>query len=131
VSHTWRYSPFQALLHISEHLSGVLKYESGKNVLCYTHCGHVKIHCDLSITSQQPFFINISTGICGDNLFGSHVLPNRLTGVFLENNIPVFLAEVTLIIRLELHFMHDGAPTHFSLVSCRYLNQKFPGRWIG
>jgi hypothetical protein len=26
--------------------------------------------------------------------------------------------------------MHDGAPTHFSLDARRYLNRKFPGRWI-
>jgi hypothetical protein len=27
--------------------------------------------------------------------------------------------------------MHDGAPAHFSLFARRYLNRKFPGRWIG
>jgi hypothetical protein len=42
-----------------------------------------------------------------------------------------FLANVALIIRRELHFMHDGAHAHFSLVACRYLSRKFPGRWIG
>jgi hypothetical protein len=31
-----------------------------------------------------------------------------------------------LIIRRELHFMHDGAPA-----ARRYLNRKLPGRWIG
>jgi hypothetical protein len=49
----------------------------------------------------------------------------------LENNMPDFLVDVSLIIRRELHFMHDGAPAHFSLVACRYMNRKFPGRWIG
>jgi hypothetical protein len=36
-----------------------------------------------------------------------------------------FLADV------PLHFMHDGAPAHFSFGACRYLNRKIPGRWIG
>jgi hypothetical protein len=49
----------------------------------------------------------------------------------LENNMPDFLADVPLIIRRELHFMHDGAPANFSLVARRYLNRKFPGQWIG
>jgi hypothetical protein len=45
--------------------------------------------------------------------------------------MPDFLADVPLITCQELHFMHDGAPTHFSLVARGYLNRKLPGRWIG
>jgi hypothetical protein len=45
--------------------------------------------------------------------------------------MPDFLADVPLIICRELHFMHDGAPAHISLAARRYLNRKFPGRWIG
>jgi hypothetical protein len=60
---------------------------------------------------------------------------NRLTvrnfKAFLENNMPDFLADVPLIIRRELHFMHDGTPAHFSLTAHRHLNRKFPGWWIG
>jgi hypothetical protein len=61
--------------------------------------------------------------------------PNRRTGrnykAFLENNMPDFLVDVPLIIRRELHFMHDGAPANFSLVARRYLNRKLPSRWMG
>jgi hypothetical protein len=57
---------------------------------------------------QQQFFINIWAVICGGNLFGSHVLPNRLTGLsykaFLGNNTPDFLADVPVICRRELQF---------------------------
>jgi hypothetical protein len=92
-------------------------------------------HVILPSHHQQWFSINTWAGICGDNLFGPHVLPNRLNGWnyrhFLNTNMPDFLANVPLIIRRELHFMHDGAPTHFSLFARRYLNQKFPGWWIG
>jgi hypothetical protein len=49
----------------------------------------------------------------------------------MENNMPDFLADVPLIIYRELHFMHDGAPAHFSLIARRYLNRTFPGQWIG
>jgi hypothetical protein len=63
------------------------------------------------------------------------VYPNRLTGrnykAFFQNNMPDFMADVPLVIRRELRFIHDGAPAHFSLVARRYLNRKLPGRWIG
>jgi hypothetical protein len=92
-------------------------------------------HVILPSHHQQWFCINILTGMCGDNLFGPHVLPSRLTGwnyrAFLEDKMPDFLANVPLIILRELHLMYDGAPTHFSLVVHRYPNQKFPGQWLG
>jgi hypothetical protein len=49
----------------------------------------------------------------------------------MENSMPDFLANVPLIFYRELHFMHDGAPAHFSLSAHRYLNRKLPGQWIG
>jgi hypothetical protein len=41
------------------------------------------------------------------------------------------LAHMPLMVHPELHFMHDGAPTHFSFIAHRYLNWKFPAWWIG
>jgi hypothetical protein len=49
----------------------------------------------------------------------------------MEKRMPDFLDNVPLIICRELHFMHDGTPANFSLIARRYLNQKFPGQWIG
>jgi hypothetical protein len=83
---------------------------------------------------QQWFFNNTWAGICGDNLFGPHVLPHRVTEwnykACLENITPDFSADVPLIIPRELHIMDVGAPEHFSLVARRYLNRKFPCQWI-
>jgi len=31
----------------------------------------------------------------------------------------------------ELVFMHDGAPPHFALIVHPWLDQNFPGRWLG
>jgi hypothetical protein len=42
-------------------------------------CGQMKIHTILS-SHQQLFSINIWAGICDDNIFRPHILPNRLTG---------------------------------------------------
>ncbi|KAJ8956081.1 hypothetical protein NQ318_016533 [Aromia moschata] len=30
-----------------------------------------------------------------------------------------------------MYFMHDGAPPHFARIVREYLNEQFPGRWIG
>jgi hypothetical protein len=77
-------------------------------------------HAVLPSHHQQCFYINVWAGICADNLFGPHILANRLTGqnykAFMENNMPDFLADMPLIICRESHLMHDGAPTYFSLV---------------
>ncbi|KAJ4441191.1 hypothetical protein ANN_11042 [Periplaneta americana] len=74
-------------------------------------------------------------GIIGDRLVGPHVLVNRLTGQaytnFLENTISYVLEDTPLINRQYIHFLHDGAPAHFSRTARRYLDRRFPDRWIG
>ncbi|KAJ4448851.1 hypothetical protein ANN_00242 [Periplaneta americana] len=76
-----------------------------------------------------------STCIIGDRLVGPHVLVNRLTGQaytnFLENTIPHVLEDTPLINRQHIHFLHDGTPAHFSRTARRYLDRRFPDRWIG
>jgi hypothetical protein len=73
------------------------------------------------------FSINIWASVCGDNIFGPHTIPNRLTARItkLSWKTTCLLADMPLIIRQELHFSHG------ILVTCRYLTQKFPGWWIG
>ncbi|KAJ4449127.1 hypothetical protein ANN_00522 [Periplaneta americana] len=84
---------------------------------------------------QVRFSLNMWAGIIGDRLVGPHVLVNRLTGQaytnFLENTIPHVLEDTPLINRQHIHFLHDGAPAHFSLTARWYLDRRFPDRWIG
>ncbi|KAJ4431179.1 hypothetical protein ANN_19776 [Periplaneta americana] len=84
---------------------------------------------------QVRFSLNMWAGIIGDQLFGPHVLVNRLTGQaytnFLENTIPHVLEDTPLINRQHIHFVHDGAPAHFSRTAHRYLDRRFLDRWIG
>lgn len=49
---------------------------------------------------------------------------------FLQNKLADFLDDVPLIFRQELHFMHDDAAAHFSLLVCKHLDEMFPGKWI-
>ncbi|KAJ4425767.1 hypothetical protein ANN_27390, partial [Periplaneta americana] len=84
---------------------------------------------------QVRFSLNMWVGIIGDRLVGPHVLVNRITGQaytnFLENTIPHVLEDTPLINRQHIHFLHDGAPAHFSRTARRYLDRRFPDRWIG
>ncbi|KAJ4444666.1 hypothetical protein ANN_06463 [Periplaneta americana] len=84
---------------------------------------------------QVRFSLNMWAGIIGDRLVGPHVLVNRLTGQaytnFLENTIPHVLEDTPLINCQHIHFLHDGAPAHFSRTARRYLDRRFPDRWIG
>ncbi|KAJ4439683.1 hypothetical protein ANN_07811 [Periplaneta americana] len=84
---------------------------------------------------QVRFSLNMWPGITGDRLVGPHVLVNRLTGQaytnFLENTIPHVLEDTPLINRQHIHFLHDGAPAHFSRTARHYLDRRFPDRWIG
>lgn len=41
------------------------------------------------------------------------------------------LIDVPLALRRNVWFMRDGAPLHFSLAVCEYLNRTFGNRWIG
>ncbi|KAJ4435587.1 hypothetical protein ANN_18203 [Periplaneta americana] len=83
---------------------------------------------------QVRFSLNMWAGIIGDRLVGPHVLLNRLTVQaytnFLENTIPHVLEDTPLISRQHIHFLHDGAPAHFNRTARRYLDRRFPDRWI-
>lgn len=84
---------------------------------------------------QHRFSINVWAGIIGDRLIGPHILPNRLTGArylaFLVNDLSVLLDDVPYQQRLEMWFMHDGAPAHFLRNVREHLTNTFNRRWIG
>ncbi|KAJ8882509.1 hypothetical protein PR048_014320 [Dryococelus australis] len=50
---------------------------------------------------------------------------------FIVNEFPVLLEDVPCLQRLEMWFMHDGAPAHFLRNVREHLAQAFNGRWIG
>ena len=45
--------------------------------------------------------------------------------------MPDVLDNVPLQLRVGMWFMHDGAPPHFTRIARQYLNDHFPGKWIG
>ena len=48
-----------------------------------------------------------------------------------QDILPDVPDDVPLQLRVGMWFMHDGAPPHFSSIARQYLNDQFPGKWIG
>ncbi|KYN13489.1 hypothetical protein ALC57_14306 [Trachymyrmex cornetzi] len=50
---------------------------------------------------------------------------------FLREQLGYFLVNIPLMIRLNMWFMHDGAPAHFSRIARHHLNRNYGQRCIG
>ncbi|EFN80538.1 hypothetical protein EAI_08241, partial [Harpegnathos saltator] len=83
---------------------------------------------------QYRWSINVWSRIIG-NQIGPHFFPQRLTGRIYrqlsENALPVLLANMPLIIRVQLIYQYDGAPAHFCRKVLEVLNAQFLDRWMG
>lgn len=70
-----------------------------------------------------------------DQLIGPHIFEEPLTGDvylnFLRNDLPPLLRDVPDHIQRAMILQQDGAPPHFSKQVKDFLNETFPGRWIG
>jgi len=84
---------------------------------------------------QHRFSVNVWCGVIGDQLIGSYIFPQHLTGDiyfnFLQDKLPALLENVPLQTRRQMYYQHDGAQPHFSQVVRQYLNHKFLNWWIG
>ncbi|KAJ8949642.1 hypothetical protein NQ318_010058 [Aromia moschata] len=74
------------------------------------------------------------------NLHNQHVFadenPHAIRAKSFNANLDtLFFADLfddlPLNLRNQMYFMHDGAPPHFARIVREYLNEQFPGRWIG
>ena len=92
------------------------------------------------VHTQHPQKLNVWAGIFGDNLVGPFFLRGNLTGeMYLELLQEAVDPALTAIIENQhdryvenrIMFQQDGAPPHYALFVRQYLDQTFPGRWIG
>lgn len=85
--------------------------------------------------SQYRFKVNMWTGILNGQIIGPFELPDALNGEvyldFLQNHLPSLLEDVPLNIYREMWFQQDGCPAHYARSVRQYLDEEFPGRWIG
>ncbi|XP_026829624.1 uncharacterized protein LOC113562960 [Ooceraea biroi] len=85
---------------------------------------------------QTRWKINVWAGIMGTQIHGPIILPQQtLTGQtyveLLRENFPDFLEDVPLLERNKIIFQQDGAGPHNARIVTNYLNDQFPGRWMG
>lgn len=84
---------------------------------------------------QVRWKLNVWAGIMGTKILGPVILPEILNGAsyvqFLTENLPDFLENVPLFNRNKIIFQQDGAGPHNARIVTNFLNQQFPGRWMG
>lgn len=85
--------------------------------------------------SQVQFKINLWAGIFNGQVLGPVELPSTLNGQsylnFLQNDLPALLEDTPLELRRRMWLQNDGCPAHYAIQVRQYLNEAFPGRWIG
>lgn len=85
---------------------------------------------------QYEFSVNMWAGVLNNRLIGPVEIPNRLNGdnylEFLQTLHYLDCFDDVPLETLRTHWIqHDGAPAHFAARVRQYLNENFPGRWIG
>ena len=84
---------------------------------------------------QVRWKINVWASIMSTNILGPVILLNILDHVayknFLTENFPDFLKEVPLAERNRIIFQQNSVELHNARVVINYLNEQFPGRWMG
>lgn len=85
--------------------------------------------------SQYRFKVNLWTGILNGKIIGPIELPENLNGTnylhFLREDLPTLLEDVPLADLRDMWFQQDGCPAHFAVQVRDFLDQEYPGRWIG
>lgn len=90
--------------------------------------------------TQFPLKVNVWAGILGNHIVGPLFLNSNLTGEvyleMLENAIEPLILQIlednqNEFGNLEITFQQDGAPAHYYFAVRRYLDEEYPGRWIG
>ena len=74
---------------------------------------------------QRRFSVNVWCGVLGNRLIGPFVFDNNLTGNthvdFLRNELPGLLEDIPLMIRGQMYFQYDGAPSNYTRHVREYL----------
>lgn len=96
-------------------------------------------HLFREVHTQYPQKINVWCGILGSHIIGPLFIPGNLTGeVYLNMLNDAIDPFITQIIEDDqnhnadrLHFQQDGAPPHYVAPVREFLDNRFPGQWIG
>lgn len=85
--------------------------------------------------TQYPQKLNVWAGIYNGQKVGPFFIDGNLNGekyrAMLEDQIVPAIQNLTNGQMDDVHFQQDGAPPHYTRSVRQYLDQVFPGRWIG
>lgn len=92
-------------------------------------------HLVMESSFQHQFKVNVWAGMIHDKLIGPHFLPPIVNAAnflqFLLDDLPGLMEDVPLNRRENSWFQLDGCPAHYANVVVQWLDQHYPGRWIG
>lgn len=85
--------------------------------------------------SQYQFKINLWCGIINGQVVGPIEIPGAFNGQhyleLLRDELNGLLEDVPLATRQGMWLQNDGCPAHYARPVRDYLDEEFPGRWIG
>ena len=98
-------------------------------------------HVTLEVHTQFPEKLNVWCGILDGNVIGPFFIRGTLTSVgyleLLQNEIIPKIKEIKphpinpQALHQDVWYQQDGAPAHFGQQVRIFLDQNFPGQWIG
>lgn len=94
----------------------------------------VNPHWMIEAHTQHEQKVNVWAGILGNSIVGPFFIDGNLNGQkyleMLEQNIVPAINGIAQDLYDPI-FQQDGAPPHYHLTVRNFLNERFPGRWIG
>lgn len=85
--------------------------------------------------SQYQFKINLWTGIFNGRIIGPVEIPSTLNSdnylELLRDTLPGLLEQESQELRETMWLQNDGCPAHYGRQVRAYLDEAYPGRWIG
>lgn len=89
-------------------------------------------HLYFPTRTQFPQKINVWAGMVGNNILGPFFLEDNLTAELYLQLLQERIVPAVNNLGIEnVWYQHDGAPCHSARIVSEYLNNTFPGRWIG
>ena len=101
----------------------------------FTHLFWRAPSCNLFCLIPAEVPCECLTGILGNTLIGPFIIEDRMRGEdylnFVADVVMLTFDDMPLQSRWHLWYQLGGAPAHFTLLVCEWLDHHFPARWIG
>lgn len=86
------------------------------------------LHVQIPVKNSEAG-VMVWCGMTSSGLIGPYFFEDTVNGATYRDMLEQFLWPK--VMRRGLYFQQDGAPAHYSVTARTWLDEKFPGRWIG